>query len=571
MARLQGRFLAGNSVSTDKIVDDNVTFVKLDNGMVDQASGLAVLDATRKLSIERIPQALIDDVADHEARLNALEGRQTLRELVTLTQAEIDAKAFVLSEAPSTPGLTILQPVDGVVAAINIDYSISGATVSWAGLGLDNVGLVAGDQIQVWYDFASGGVAGDLAQEILDRQSADAALQLSIDTAQADADDAQARVLALENFDLDTRVTQAQADASDAQTRVGTLEGQNLDSRVTTAQNGVDTLNGKIGAPSGIAQLDSGGKVPGSQLPNTIMSYKGTWNATTNTPTLANGAIANAPEDAGNVYRCAVAGTVDFGPGPVSFDVGDYVILSAAMEWEKGDNSDAVTSVNGKQGVVTLDRADFTNVNSALTALENKLGYLPLGAVIATMPHLTGAYACTATTAADASGFVLCNGQTVADVTSPLNGQVIPQINNDVFLMGTSGVTSNTAQSANTKTLAVANIPQMSGTFTSGTVSSGHTHGFGAWSGGINANHTHSYVSPGGAGSGLFGTTTQVVPAYPQTGTVSADHAHYTSGTTNDINQNHTHNTTVTLGTASPTALDVRPKYITTKYVMRIK
>jgi len=84
-------------------------------------------------------------------------------------------------------------------------------------------------------------------------------------------------------------------------------------------------------------------------------------------------------------------------------------------------------------------------------------GILPLGAVIATMPHLTGAYACVATTAADANGFVQCAGQTIVDPTSPMNGAVIPTINNNVFLMG--HVTSGTAGGANSKTLSGAEIP----------------------------------------------------------------------------------------------------------------
>ena len=43
------------------------------------------------------------------------------------------------------------------------------------------------------------------------------------------------------------------------------------------------------GANSGVATLDSGGKIPANQLPSTVMEFKGTWNATTNTPSLADG------------------------------------------------------------------------------------------------------------------------------------------------------------------------------------------------------------------------------------------------------------------------------------------
>ena len=43
------------------------------------------------------------------------------------------------------------------------------------------------------------------------------------------------------------------------------------------------------GVPNGVATLDAGGKVPVSELPAAVLgalSYQGTWNASTNTPTL---------------------------------------------------------------------------------------------------------------------------------------------------------------------------------------------------------------------------------------------------------------------------------------------
>jgi hypothetical protein len=89
-----------------------------------------------------------------------------------------------------------------------------------------------------------------------------------------------------------------------------------------------------------------GGKVPSSQLPNAIMEYKGTYNASTNTPTLADGA-GNADEDIGNVYRVTVAGTQDFGAGAITFAVGDYVILNASKIWEKADATDNPDLVSG--------------------------------------------------------------------------------------------------------------------------------------------------------------------------------------------------------------------------------
>jgi hypothetical protein len=108
-----------------------------------------------------------------------------------------------------------------------------------------------------------------------------------------------------------------------------------------------------LGANDGIATLDAGGKIPSSQLPNSIMDYKGNWNASTNSPTLADGT-----GNAGDVYRASVAGSTDFGAGAISFNVGDFAVYSGSI-WEKSINSNEVVSVNGQTGVVSLDSDDI--------------------------------------------------------------------------------------------------------------------------------------------------------------------------------------------------------------------
>ena len=133
-----------------------------------------------------------------------------------------------------------------------------------------------------------------------------------------------------------------------------------LDVRVTAIED-------DYGAANGLATLDGSGKIPAAQLPSAIMEYQGTWDASTNTPTLANGSGANAPEDAGHVYKVSVAGTVNFGAGPISFNAGDMVILNASLIWEKSVSGDQVDSVNGYQGVVVLATSDIAE--SGLTNL----------------------------------------------------------------------------------------------------------------------------------------------------------------------------------------------------------
>jgi hypothetical protein len=110
-------------------------------------------------------------------------------------------------------------------------------------------------------------------------------------------------------------------------------------SGVLTGTSGVVSSVG-FGTANGVATLDGSGKVPLSQLPASVITYLGTWNASTNTPTLTNGV-----GDTGDLYICNVAGTVNFGAGPITFAVGDWVIYSGTT-WEKsGGASGTVTSV----------------------------------------------------------------------------------------------------------------------------------------------------------------------------------------------------------------------------------
>jgi len=108
------------------------------------------------------------------------------------------------------------------------------------------------------------------------------------------------------------------------------------------------------GAAGGVATLDGGGTVPTSQLPAAVLGalkYQGTWNASTNTPTLASGVGTQ-----GYYYVVSVAGTTDL-DGIASWAVGDWAIYSGTA-WQKIDNTDAVTSVNGYTGTVVLTASD---------------------------------------------------------------------------------------------------------------------------------------------------------------------------------------------------------------------
>jgi hypothetical protein len=81
------------------------------------------------------------------------------------------------------------------------------------------------------------------------------------------------------------------------------------------------------------------------------LEYKGNWNASTNTPTLASSVGTN-----GNYYTVSVAGSTNLN-GITDWQVGDWAIFNGS-EWQKIDQSNSVTSVNGEVGAVVLDYAD---------------------------------------------------------------------------------------------------------------------------------------------------------------------------------------------------------------------
>lgn len=128
------------------------------------------------------------------------------------------------------------------------------------------------------------------------------------------------------------------------------------------------------GAANGVASLDAGGKIPAAQLPNSVMEYQGSWNASTNSPTLADGT-----GNAGDVYRVSVAGTQNLGAGNISFEIGDLVIYNGTV-WQRSPLG-VVMSVDEKQTFV-LSAGDITNgyVDLANVADTDSIDLLVRGA-----------------------------------------------------------------------------------------------------------------------------------------------------------------------------------------------
>lgn len=122
-----------------------------------------------------------------------------------------------------------------------------------------------------------------------------------------------------------------------------------------------------VGVPSGVAPLGVDGKVPSQFLViEGATSFKGTWNASTNIPTLVDGSGT-----AGDTYIVETAGTQTFNGVPVAFNVGDNVVYNGSV-WQRIGDDPPVVSVAGKQGVVTLVKADVGLGNVDNTSDANK-------------------------------------------------------------------------------------------------------------------------------------------------------------------------------------------------------
>ena len=92
------------------------------------------------------------------------------------------------------------------------------------------------------------------------------------------------------------------------------------------------------GVANGYAGLDSTGKVPTSQLPAAVLGaveFQGTWNASTNSPSITTGSASSANK--GFYYQVGTAGTTTV-DGNSSWAAGDWII-SDGTTWDRVNNS----------------------------------------------------------------------------------------------------------------------------------------------------------------------------------------------------------------------------------------
>ena len=159
-------------------------------------------------------------------------------------------------------------------------------------------------------------------------------------------------------------------------------------SNLQTELNGKEEISNK-GITNGYAPLDQNKKLPLENIPDSILGqliHAGSLNATNGIATLTTNAkeklgtqnnaitltnnttnLTGYKANQGNYYLISMAGTF----AGISFEVGDWLVANDSG-WGKIDNTDAVTSVAGKIGAVSLTKSDVGLENVENTSDANK-------------------------------------------------------------------------------------------------------------------------------------------------------------------------------------------------------
>lgn len=267
----------------------------------------------------------------------------------------------------------------------------------------------------------------------------------------------------------------------------------------------------------------------------------------------------------GNNVQITSGGTLNAGAaGTVGGMTGE-----SSVSYVGGSNSYFFVDEIGESANIVADHIKVDSINSegvisgefVVGSGSSGFGVLPIGGITA-LTSLSF-FAVTNTTEADDNGYVLCQGQTINDPTSPMNGVVMPNLSDNRFLRGNS--TSGSVSGSEVFTLTASNIPSHRHTMN-------HTH---------NMNHTHKQFSVNTSDLDRIsedGYDTVASNTYPQTtssvaytikGTSTGASVGRTSGTSTSNTGGASTSDTAYEG--SGTEVEHIPQYLDVVYVMRIK
>ena len=112
------------------------------------------------------------------------------------------------------------------------------------------------------------------------------------------------------------------------------------------------------------------------------LSYQGSWNASTNTPTLVSSTGVN-----GYYYVVSVAGSTNLN-GITDWQIGDWAIFNGTI-WQKIDQTNLVSSVNGQVGAVSIGYADLAGTIPTWAIANGGTGQTTAGAAFNALSPIT--------------------------------------------------------------------------------------------------------------------------------------------------------------------------------------
>jgi hypothetical protein len=217
------------------------------------------------------------------------------------------------------------------------------------------------------------------------------------------------------------------------------------------------------GAALGVVPLNGATKIDSIYLPAGGLSYQGIWNASTNTPTLADG-VGNV----GDQWIVGTAGTANLGSGSITFALGDFALYDSSNVWQDvpvggtGVTSWGVTG-NYRTGIVTLESSDITTALSANAIVNSKLQNSNV--IVTSGAGLAG------------GGTINLGGNitltaNVRDITAGTGVTVTPSVGNFTIAIGQPVATTSSVQFGN---VTVSSTIQATGNITGGNLSTANT------------------------------------------------------------------------------------------------
>ncbi|MEI3850034.1 MULTISPECIES: hypothetical protein [unclassified Ensifer] len=187
----------------------------------------------------------------------------------------------------------------------------------------------------------------------------------------------------------------------------------NLD-LVRVSDSAVSTVTLSVNRTTGVANFEVRPTVAGAQVAllsdMATGSYKGVWNANTNSPTIVSSTGTN-----GDYYIVGTAGTTNIN-GTASWAVGDTIRFNGTV-WQKIPSASAVSSVFGRTGGVSAASGDYTSaqITHGAGSVSSKFAAMDAG-----LPNLSASVQSSGTPGLDNSNWFIWNKKPSFDSQSTL-------------------------------------------------------------------------------------------------------------------------------------------------------